>query len=203
MFGNSKFLFTTDGFGFYKSVVPRVFGPLPIFSQVIKKIRKNRVVKVNEKLIMGNQRELETALAQSPDSSKINTSFIERLNLTIRQGNSYLRRRSSGYARDKNCLKEHIYLQQCYYNFIRPHYSLRYLGNQTTPAMAAKIVSRRIDFRTVFSAGPYFFIINYLCTRREIWHLNKKSKSISNIFAKEIELLPKQCYGNQKFELAA
>ena len=34
--------------------------------------------------------------------------------------------------------------------------------------MAAKIVSRRIDFRTIFSAGRYFFILNILCTMKQM-----------------------------------
>jgi hypothetical protein len=37
---------------------------------------------------------LEERLRDSEDSSKLNTSFVERLNLTIRQGSAYLLRRT-------------------------------------------------------------------------------------------------------------
>src|SRR4030095_7661812 len=39
----------------------------------------------------------------SEDSSKLNTSFVERLNLTIRQGSAYLSRRTICQARWKDC----------------------------------------------------------------------------------------------------
>jgi hypothetical protein len=118
------------------------------------------------------------------------------------QGCWYLRRRSSAYARDENCLKEHLHLQQCYYNFIRPHFSLKYLGHQTTPAMAAKIVSRRIDFRTIFSAGRYFFILNILCTVKQMRSSATFLTPISKFEAKQIELFPKYNYENSELKLA-
>ena len=47
------------------------------------------LVKVDRRLLLGTQAELEEALFHSEDSSTLNTSFIERHNLTIRQGCSY------------------------------------------------------------------------------------------------------------------
>jgi hypothetical protein len=41
-------------------------------------------------------------------SSKLNTSFVERLNLTIRQGWAYLFRRTLCYARWKERLEGHL-----------------------------------------------------------------------------------------------
>jgi hypothetical protein len=52
------------------------------------------VVKVGTKLVIGSEWRLEDALEDSEDSTKLNTAFIERLNLTIRQGSAYLNRRS-------------------------------------------------------------------------------------------------------------
>ena len=152
----NQILITTDGFGFYKSVIPKVFSPLAIHAQVIKKIRKNRITKVDERLIIGTEPQLKRALADSSDSEKINTSFIERLNLTLRQGVSYLQRKTSGYSRHSVCLEERIFLFQCFYNFIRPHRSLSCKDKVVTPAMAAGITSLPIDFRTIFS----FFMPN-------------------------------------------
>ncbi len=42
----------------------------------------------------------------SEDSTVLNTAFIERLNLTIRQGSAYLHRRSPCHARRKQNLEE-------------------------------------------------------------------------------------------------
>lgn len=43
------------------------------------------------------QPQLNEALFDSEDASTVNTSFVERLNLTIRQGCSYRSRRSAGH----------------------------------------------------------------------------------------------------------
>ncbi|MCP3994107.1 MAG: transposase [bacterium] len=90
-------------------------------AQVIKKIKRHRVVRVGTKLIVGSEWRLADALEESEDSTKLNTVFIERLNLTIRQGCAYLRRRSPCHARKKRALDDHLELFRCFYNFARPH----------------------------------------------------------------------------------
>ena len=92
--------------------------------------------------------------ASSEDSSKLNTSFIERLNLTIRQGSAYLCRRTICHARWKERLEDHLELLRCYYNFIRPHRALKFGLEVRTPAMQAGLVSRRLSFREVFISVP-------------------------------------------------
>jgi hypothetical protein len=110
-------LITTDGFGFYEKVVGRVFGPACVYGQVIKMRKNDRVVRVKRRAVIGARR-LEQALRDSEDSVKLNTSFVERLNLTIRQGSAYLGRRTICQARWRECLEDHIELFRCYYNFI-------------------------------------------------------------------------------------
>jgi hypothetical protein len=44
---------------------------------------------------------------------KLNTSFVERLNLTIRQGSAYLGRRTICQARWKERLEDHLELFRC------------------------------------------------------------------------------------------
>ncbi len=55
-------LITSDGFKFYAPAIRLVFGPACVLGQVIKKIRKNRVVRVATKLVIGSQWRLEEAL---------------------------------------------------------------------------------------------------------------------------------------------
>ena len=55
------------------------------------RIRRNdRIVKVERRALIGDASRLEERLHESEDSSKLNTSFVERLNLTIRQASAYL-----------------------------------------------------------------------------------------------------------------
>jgi len=155
--GSKRILFTTDGFNLYKSAIYRSFGFLPIYAQVIKAIRKNRVVKVEEKLIYGTKEQLQRALENSPGSSKINTSYRERLNLTIRQSLAQLSRKSLAHSRCQLCLNEQLTIFQCYYNFVRSHSSLKMGNINKTPAMEAGIAKRRITFREIFSVVADYF----------------------------------------------
>jgi transposase-like protein/IS1 family transposase len=145
-------LITTDGFAFYAKVIGCVFGPACLYGQVIKTRRNNRITKVERRAMIGAAWRCEKALCDSEDSSKLNTSFIERLNLTIRQGSAYLFRRTICHARWKERLEGHLELLRCYYNFIRPHRALKFGSEIRTPAMQAGLVSKRLSFREVFVA---------------------------------------------------
>jgi transposase-like protein/IS1 family transposase len=87
-------LIATDGFNFYRKVVRRLFGPACLYGQVIKTRGNDHIVKVERRAVIGAAWRFEERLRDSEDSSKLNTSFIERLNLTIRQGSAYLFRRT-------------------------------------------------------------------------------------------------------------
>src|SRR5262249_41596027 len=144
-------LITTDGFGFYEKVVGRVLGPACVYGQVIKTRRNDRVVKVERRAVIGAGR-LKEALRASEDSLKLNTSFVERLNLTIRQASAYLGRRTICQARWKERLEDHLELFRCHYNFIRPHRALKFGREVRTPAMQAGLTSRALTFREIFSS---------------------------------------------------
>jgi hypothetical protein len=96
--------------------------------------------------------QLDNALERSEDSSTLNTSFVDRHNLTIRCGSAYLHRLSPSHARRPEYLKDHLELLQCHYNFIRPHSALKYGNEIWTPAMQAGLASKRLTIRQVFLA---------------------------------------------------
>jgi hypothetical protein len=92
-------LIATDGFQFYKRVVRRIVGPACLYGQVIKTRMNDLIIKVERRTLIGDAWRFEETLRGSEDSSKLNTSFVERLNLTIRQGSAYLFRRTIYHAR--------------------------------------------------------------------------------------------------------
>ncbi|MEN8762043.1 MAG: MOSC domain-containing protein [Thiogranum sp.] len=79
-------LIMMDGFEFYERVIRRLLGVACIYAQVIKTWRKDRIIRVGRRAIIGTTRRLEKALDESEDSAHANTAYIERLNLTIRHG---------------------------------------------------------------------------------------------------------------------
>ena len=95
----------------------------------------------------------------SEDSQTLNTSFVERHNLIIRQGSAYLRRKTPNHARDLRTLREHLELFQCYYNFIRPHSALKFGSEVRTPAKQAGLVRRNLSFRDIFSINILSFLL--------------------------------------------
>lgn len=103
--------------------------------------------------MIGSNWQLDEALSRSEDSSRLNTSFVERLNLTVRQNSAYLGRRTACHARTEEHLAGQLELLRCYYNFVRPHLGLKFGREVRTPAMQAGLVARRLTFREIFTAG--------------------------------------------------
>jgi len=154
---DGRVLITTDGFKPYEWVLKRLFGPTCFYGQVVKKWKKNRITRVDREIVIGEPWQIQHALDCSEDSEKLNTSFIERLNLTIRRNTSYLHRQTPAHARSPQALAAQLDLQRCYYNFMRPHLALKF-GNQIwTPAMMAGIMKRKLSWRDVLN--HYFLAI--------------------------------------------
>ena len=93
---------------------------------------KNRCVQVERKLIFGNEDQLKKSLSNSSVSNKVNTSFIERSNLTMRQHNKRVERKSQGFSKMKYYLEKQMSLSIAYYNFCLPHRSLKYFVEDKT-----------------------------------------------------------------------
>ena len=64
---------------------------------------------------------------------QINTSFVERLNLTIRQHVAAIGRRVSTLCKGEEGLDQQLALYHSYYNFCLPHGSLRQPLPQPVP----------------------------------------------------------------------
>jgi IS1 family transposase len=175
-------LVVTDGFGFYEKVVRRVFGPACLYGRVIKTRRNDRIVKVERRAMLGDRWRLEQALQDSEDSVKLNTSFVERLNLTIRQGSAYLGRRTICQARQKERLNDHLELLRCHYNFVRPHRALKFGREVRTPARQAGLTSRALTLREIFSSRLLF-----VASKKVIFALFDSAPSVS-VAAREMPL---------------
>jgi transposase-like protein/IS1 family transposase len=101
--------------------------PLPglLYAQVVKKYKKGRVVEVGSKVVFGNSDAVAARLAASPVSNTINTSFIERDNMTQRQSNRRLTRRTNGFSKDITWFEKQLWVSLAYYHLVLPHHNLR------------------------------------------------------------------------------
>jgi IS1 family transposase len=147
-------LVSTDEFKYYEPVLKRTFGRACVHVQVKNRYRRDRIVRTQARVAAGEEWRLEQALARSEDSKRPNTSYVERLNLFLRRSCSYLQRRTPAPARKPRKLEEALEILRCYYNFVRPHGSLRFGKTVRTPAQQLGLFSRALSFREIFSWVP-------------------------------------------------
>jgi IS1 family transposase len=74
----------------------------------------------------------------NPDPAKINTSYVERQNLTVRMGMRRFTRLTNGFSKKVENLAAAVSLHYMHYNFARPHTTLAN-PYPRTPAMAAGV----------------------------------------------------------------
>src|SRR5215475_3799799 len=185
-------LFLTDGFREYLTALlthygqwvqpprPHATGPAPkprwmplsqlLYAQVVKTVRRRRLVRVSHRVVFGTLEAVNAVL--TPHGWHINTAFIERLNLTIRQHVAAVGRRVSTLCKGEDGLRQQLALFHCYYNFCLPHASLcqplpqpgstNGTGSAAqwrpcTPAMAAGLTDRVWTLREVlmFRVPPW------------------------------------------------
>jgi IS1 family transposase len=138
-------LFLTDGFREYMTALLTHYGqwvqpprrqskgpmpqprwmPLPglLYAQVVKTVRRRRLVDVTHRVVFGSLEAIKHLLA--PRGWHINTAFVERINLTIRQHVAAVGRRVSTLCKGEDGLRQQLALYHTYYNFCVPHTSLR------------------------------------------------------------------------------
>jgi len=117
------------------------------YAQVDKQREGGRVVAVTRHIVFGSEDAIVQILAADGCGSQINTSYIERDNLTSRHCNGRLVRKTLSHSKKKEYLQHQLDLEDALYNFVRPHGALkRKLRSpaahgrrwmQRTPAMAA------------------------------------------------------------------
>jgi IS1 family transposase len=99
--------------------------PLPqrLSAQVIKTVRRRRLVSVKHRVVFGTLERVNQVLAAC--GWQINTAFVERLNLTIRQHVAAVGRRVTTLCKGEAGLRQQLAFYHVYYNFCLPHASVR------------------------------------------------------------------------------
>src|SRR5881397_1734356 len=210
-------LFLTDGFKAYTTALLTHFGqwvqpprrqdqgpapkprgmPLPglRYAQVIKTVRRRRLVRVSHRVIFGTLAAIEQVLAAH--GWQINTAFVERLNLSIRQHVAAVGRRVTTLCKGEDGLHQQLALYHVYHNFCLPHTALRQPLPQPeltkgtgsakqwqlqTPAMAAALTDHVWTLREVllFRVPPW-----PLCFARKVGSCPEFVKWVSACFRQQ------------------
>src|SRR5712671_6384373 len=130
-------LFLTDGFKEYATALLTHYGqwvqpprrqdpgphpkprwrPLPqlLYAQVVKTVRRRRLVRVRHRVVFGTLEAVQQVLAAG--GWQINTAFIERVNLSMRQHVAAVGRRVSTLWKGEEGLRQQLALYHTSYNF--------------------------------------------------------------------------------------
>ena len=162
----------SDGWGGIREAMVEVYGQVPAYSgrgrppidkqpaddwhylQVVKQRENGRVIGTELRVIYGDGKEVLNLLGKS-------TSYIERSNLTSRHFNSRLTRKTLAFSKIVEMHKAAAILEDAYYNFVRPHKSLRLEVNksdrrwqQRTPAMVSDLTDHIWTVKELFLRVP-------------------------------------------------
>jgi hypothetical protein len=99
--------------------------PLPewLYAQGVKAYRRRRIVSVKYRVVCGTLERVQQGLAAC--GCKINTAFVERLNLAIRQRVATVGRRVNTLCQGEDGVRQQLVVYHAYDNFCLPHASLR------------------------------------------------------------------------------
>ena len=120
------------------------------YAQVVKTRKGGILQKVEKKVIFG----------ENIDEREISTTLIERQNLTFRQDNNRVSRKTIGFSKVKEWLEYQMRLYCTHFNFCRGHGGLKYkdergIKSKNTPARKARITNSKwtlkqlLKFRSV------------------------------------------------------
>src|SRR3989454_4777679 len=177
-------LFLTDGFKEYTTALLTHYGqwveparqraqgpapkprwvPLPglLYAQVVKTVRRRRLVDVKHRLVFGTLGAVQQVLAAC--GWQINTAFIERLNLSIRQHVAAVGRRVTTLCKGEAGLRQQLALYQVYYNICLPHARVRLPLPQPEPTNGSGSARQWRPCTPAMAAG----LTDHVWTLREV-----------------------------------
>jgi len=127
--------------------------PLPglLYAQVVKSYRRRRIVAVKHRVVFGTLEAVEQVLAAC--GWKINTAFVERLNLDIRQCVAAVGRRVNTLCKGEDGMQHQLALFHAYHNFVLPHASLRQPLQVPEPTNGSGPAKRWRPYTPAMAAG--------------------------------------------------
>ena len=161
-------LFVTDGLKFYEKALLKQFGKLEEYprtgkrgrpkkpknvpsddlnyAQVVKEKKGGKLQKIAKKIVFGKDIE----------ETEISTSLLERQNLTFRQDNNRISRKTIGFSKKIEYLIKRMVLYCTNFNFCREHGGLTYqdeigVKRKNTPARAAGITQSKWNLKELLT----------------------------------------------------
>src|SRR5215471_7049308 len=177
-------LFLTDGFREYLTALLTHYGdwvqpprrqdkgprpkprwmprPQLLYAQVLKTVRRRRLVRVSHRVVFGTLEAVEQVLAAC--GWQIQTAFVERINLDIRQRVVAVGRRVTTLCKGEDGVRQQLALYHAYYNFCLPHASIRLPLPQPEPTNGSGSARQWQPCTPAMAAG----LTDHVWTLREV-----------------------------------
>jgi IS1 family transposase len=138
--------------------------PLPqlLYAQVVKTVRRRRLVRVSHRVVFGTIAGVTQVL--SACGWQIQTAFVERRNLDIRQRVAAVGRRVTMLCKREDGMRQQLVLFQAYHNFCLPYASLRVLLAAPVPTNGAGSAKMWRPCTPAMAAG----LTDHVWTLREV-----------------------------------
>jgi len=124
------------------------------YAVVHKTREKGKIIDVNTRIVFGDEESINARLNKTISNS-INTAYIERSNLTLRQNDAHLQRKTLKFAKEMEFLNAKLNIIILHYNFIKPHWSLQLKTEKgmilRTPALKANLTKSNWTIKYAFS----------------------------------------------------
>jgi IS1 family transposase len=170
-------LFVTDGLKFYRIALLKQYGRLKSFARTGKRGRPRLSRLMSDELLKYAQIIKQRAgcvlkrvkkkaiFGEDIDPKMISTSYIERHNLTCRQDNNRISRKTIGFSKEEKPLDQQMILYFAKFNFCRKHRALSYKDENgikkfNSPAKQAGLIGHVWSLRELLTF-PYHKIQTY------------------------------------------
>src|SRR5262249_5760658 len=139
--------------------------PLPqlLYAQVVKTVRRRRLVRVSHRVVCGTFEAVQQVLAVY--GWQINTAFVARVNLSIRQHVAAVGRRVTTLCKGEEGVLRQLAVYHVYSNFCLPHAGLRQPLPQPVHTNGRGSAPQWRPRTPALAAG----LTDHVWTLREIW----------------------------------
>ena len=128
-----------------------------VYGQLGKQQKQGKLLALSTRVVLGAERLTHLGLT-------ISTAVVERVHLTVRQALAPLARKTSSFCKDRERLRQRVVFFQAFYNFARPHQSLR-LPLPEPSARASGVIQPKWQRRTPGMAAG---LTDHVWTFREL-----------------------------------
>jgi hypothetical protein len=134
------------------------------YAQIIKNHENDKVVGVRQRVVYGDPREVLELLCPNSEGH-VHTAYVERMNLTFRNHLARFIRETMNFSKDMKIHSGVVDFFQAWYNFVKPHDSLKIEMNLDMEEIGFKRNTKKWIFQT---PAMFELMTDHIWTMKEL-----------------------------------